>query len=204
MNSPVLYDDGSVRLPFQTGATTYASPFAKEGDSVSWIAYATFVQDARFYKAKAIGSIVTFPRGAAYLCDISPTSDNGCGELTWQETYAPVPQSRTTYNSTVYTQQFIRVFQPSEGGIAQYSVLEWTNTRDAKTIYDYSFQKPLPRILAPKAIQQENQIYLEGGFGTFSEGQSILARDTESEIWMGLIFVRKSVMVDYHNFVQLQ
>lgn len=203
MSSPYRYDDGSYRIPYQVGTTIFSSPFVDKGDSVSWMAKMTFVQDAPYYVPTRISFVRRFTRGSAYLVNISDTADIGNGLLQWEETYAPVPQKRTEYGSVTYTQQFIEQIPRDDGGF-NFGLVEWTNTRDASIIYEYNFRTPLPRLLSPKAIQQGNKVYLEGRFGLFTEGQSILARDTESDIWNGQIYVRKSTYIQYHNFVQLQ
>lgn len=203
MSSPRYYDDGSFKAPVQNGPISYAHPFADKGDSITFLATITFRQDARYFGIQGFVNLTlirVFPAGIAYRVNISEASNVDCGILEWTETYASIPVTRTEYGSISYTQQFVTLASVANG--TELGVIEWTNTRDAAVTYEYSLGSPLPRKLSPKVIQIGQNVYTEGGFGTFSEGQSILAKDTESEIWMGRIYCRKSTVISYHQFVQ--
>ncbi len=207
MSSPRYYDDGNFRLPVQSGTITFAHPFADKGDSVTFTATRTMRQDARYYQIIQLMATLYFPMGKAYRVNVSEATDVGCGILEWQETFSSLPQTRRIPGSISYTQQFLAQSQDDSGNTI-FTLLEWTNTRDAYTVYEYSLNEPLARKLSPKVIQLNNgvkvQTYIEGGFGTFSEGTPILAKDTTSEIWMGRIYCRESTFIIYHQFVQLQ
>ncbi len=200
MSAHTIIADGNFRFAFQNGGTTFRYPFADKGDGISFIASLKKRILATSYLAPTINSRMDFPQGPAFLVDFSPPTPVSEGEalLEWTESYASIPQTRTEYGSITYTQQFL-----ATNGIGERSVEEWTATRDAAFVYEYSQNAPLPRIQAPLLVTLANVIFARGGWGTFTDGQLILAQDTTSEIYMGKIYQRKSVIIPYQPLIQL-
>ena len=200
MSAHTIIVDGNFRFAAQNGGTSFRYPFADKGDGKSFIASRKVRQLASSYIAPTINSVMYFPQGAAYLVDFNapePVSD-GQALLEWTEVYAAIPQVRTEYGSIVYTQQFLEI-----SGVGEKSITEYTSTRNAAVVYEYSLNAPLPAVQAPALMSLANIIFSRGGWGTFLPGTIILAQDTTSEIWMGKIYSRKSVYVEYQAVINL-
>lgn len=200
MSSPAYYDDGSFKYPLQNGPTRYALPFADKGDAVSFTA--TITMRGAFFQPFILMKAMVFNLGVAYLVQVGETRDVGCGLLEWDETYASVPVNRTEYGSIGYTQQLLTTeFSSANFGVQDIS--DFTCTRDAQMFYEYSLHKPLPRKLAPVLFNFQNRIYQRGGYGSFRTGELILAQDTTSEIYLGKIYCRKSILIEWQPGIAL-
>ena len=195
MSSPSYYDDGDFKLALAIGSPRFTFPFAERGDFISFVVAQTFRQDARYFNPSPEMLQKNFVLGIAYVVNISETRDVGQSILEWDETCASVPVTRREPQSIVYTQQ---IMASSARGIQ-----EFTGTRDAFAVYEYSINRPLPRKLAPVVRQFDNAFYTVGDWGLFKDGQEILAQDTDSEIYMAKIFVRKSIIIQFQQQVQL-
>lgn len=195
MSSPSYYDDGNFKVALAIGSPRFTFPFADRGDRISFTVAQTFRQDARDYGPSPLMLQKQFVRGTAYVVNVSETRDVGQSILEWDETCASVPVMRREYGSIVYTQQ---IMASTARGIQ-----EFTGTRDAVMQYEYSINKPLKRILAPRIFQFDNVFEAIGNWGLFKDGQEILAQDTESGIYMAKIFVRKSVLIEYQSLVEI-
>lgn len=200
MSSPHYYDDGNFKLPLQNGPTRFAFPFAEHGDTVTFTATQTMRCDSRYFLPSILMRTVRFNLGLGYLVGISETRDAGNGLLEWDDTFASLPKRRTEYGSISYTTQAL--FQ-NNGLNNDFSILEYTATKDARFVYEYSLNVPLTRVIAPMIVNLNQVIYVYGGWGTFQPGQQILAQDTTSDIYMGKIYVRKSIFIDYQPGIQL-
>lgn len=199
MSSPSYYDDGSFVQTLQNGPVRYAFPFVDKGDPATFTAVITKRQDARYVLPPQLMFSYVFNPGKAYLVGRSETRDVGNGILEWDDTYSSLPSNRSEYGSISYTQQ--RLTQNTL--TAERNIQEFTSTKDARYFYEYSLNTPKPRILAPLLVLFGNVIYPFGGWGTYSDGQEILAQDTTSEIYMGKIYVRKSIFVRFNQFITL-
>lgn len=199
MSAPKIIADGNFNFAQQNGPTSYKLPFADKGDFRSFQAINTMRVAAAKYTTPFVNSLQTFPLGNAYLSDMTaPSEVQGGALLEWQEIFASIPQPRSEYGSITYTQQYI-----STSVLGDRSIIDWTQTRDGRILYEYSLNTPLARILAPVLIEFASIIYFQGGWGTFTPGQEILAQDTTSEIYLGKIYCRKSVLVPYNPLIVL-
>ena len=61
---------------------------------------------------------------------------------------------RTEYGSIVYTQQFLEI-----SGVGEKSITEYTSTRNAAVVYEYSLNAPLPAVQAPALMSLANIIF---------------------------------------------
>lgn len=193
MSSPRYYDDGRFNVPQQNGATSFTFPFADKGDPLTFVARKRMRMASIFYTPAALMQFDDFAfLGRAYLVNRSDAADVGNGLVEWEDVWASLPKTRTEYGTISYTQQY---FLNSE-------IIEYTGTRDASFIYEYSLTTPLPRILAPRLFQINNVIYTINYNLSIGEGQPVLAQDTEREIYMAQIFCRKSIYVPFHFLIQ--
>ena len=205
MSSPSYYDDGNFTIAQQNGPWLFAFPFSEKGDSSTFTATRKVRQKATAIKKPALMSKLNFNLGTTYLVSISETKDVSNGLVEWEEIWASVPVSRREYGSITYTLQDLHITFSSAGRTP--TLLEYTTTRDAAFLYEYSVGKPLPRRIAPVVVIQNvegsQSIYGFGGWGTFTTGTEILAQDTTSSIYIGKIYERRSVLIEYQPFVSL-
>ncbi len=200
MSSPRYYDDGSFNVAQQNGPWRYSFPFAERGDRFTFIAQRMMRCAAIALRPSVLMTQINSSLGRAYLVNVSESKDVGGGLLEWEETWASLPQTRSEYGSITYTLQDLTKDASTP---PQFTLREFTSTRDARVVYEYSITAPLPRQLAPMVILVNNRAYGFGGWGTFYAGQEILAQDTQSQIYMCRIYERKSVLIEYQPFVQL-
>jgi len=201
MSSPSYYDDGNFAVAAQNGPWRFAFPFSDHGDATSFTATRAMRRKAQNFVRTSLMTSRSFSIGATYLVGISEARDVGCGLLEWEETWASVPVTRTEYGSIAYTLQDLHIISSSDG--QSFDLLEYTSTRDARFVFEYSLNQPLPRRLAPVVVVKDQTAYGFGGWGTFPAGAQILAQDTQSDIYMGRIYQRKSVFIEYHPFIEL-
>lgn len=201
MSVPLRVDDGVFTVARQDGATEFSYPFADKGDSQTFIAHVKKRIHTDSYRKPTLMQRQTFNLGNAYLVDPGEPRYVGCGLLEWVERYASVPITRTEYGSTVYTQQLLTA--DSTVLPITYSIDEYSATRDARFLFEYSLDKPLPRKIAPRWQTLAGRPFAIGGITQLTYGQQVLAEDSVSRIYLAKIYERQSIFVEYLPLVEV-
>ena len=209
MSVPSRINDGNWATAAQAGAHEIDTPFADEGDTSTFILTVPYMQDQanyvplRNYLNPVTGLEQMVPYTAlsrtVYLMKETTARpvDNTSGLLKFSRVYAPIPRTRRTKGSIVYQFQFgsLQASYSWADPPAQPEVAEFPLNQDCKFVYEYSLGAPLPAIAAPKVTAMFGNFVKIGGWGNLVAGTQVLAQDTESRIWMGQIYERKSTYI---------
>lgn len=198
MSAPRRADDGSFRNALVCGEPETEFPFTHEGDASAFVTTFTMRQDQSQFRPLAPMSRIATQFGTGYLVSGENTKGIGQGLVEWTRVVASVPRTRTVPGGTVMLniQNLVITVQD---GLNQYDLEEFSVPRSALVKWEYSLQ-PFQPIQAPRAFVfktgsggTEIQHYATvGKWGAFGAANYVLAKDTEQELYRGLIYSRKS------------
>lgn len=194
---PSVLFDGDYTTPQQAGLPQYESPFP--ADPKRYLYSVPYWQFDTDYVPEAIGT--AGPYGGFNVGDSSPKSVGG-GVVEYQRSYALVPDTRSEFESHVYSYQIVLV--GAEGGIT-----EIPTTTNSRVQFDY-FKTDTPLDIdlpkAPRAVQILNVIYLLHDWLSVWEspsGTEVLAEDATLHIWKPGIYERKQRFIQWVHYTEL-
>lgn len=211
MAVPSRINDGNWAIAMQAGAPEVEMPFADEGDTYTFVITVPFMQDQANYvplrnflnPVTGIEALVPYTSIGRTVYLVKETQatpiDMTSGILKWNRVYATIPRTRKTKGSIVYQNQFASSQNayswPDEP--VQVEVGEFPLIMDCTFKYEYSIGSPLPALNAPKVTSLFGRLIKIGGWGNLVAGSQVLALDTESRIYMGSIYERKSTTITW-------
>lgn len=199
MAIPNQITDGSFATAVQNGPATWSRPFENVGDTQSFEYTAIFRQDASTYTpfSNSLNLVtlmelpvsITTSKGVAYLVSESETRSIECGLLEFSRTYASLPRTRYEHGTTIYSQQFYTATPEIEA---------IPLTLNARFKYEYSLTPPA-QLYTNKVGVAFDTLYTYGDWtattGTpVADGVEFLSEDSETTIYRGVFFQRKSVL----------
>lgn len=194
-------DDGNYNIAQQNGSIVLDWPLASVGDFNHFTAKVMRAVDVRRFVAPLPMDQRSFDLGDAYLVDLTdPSRDGSPGGsmiLNYTELYASLPVTRIEYTTIVYTQQFADI-------VGQTFEDAPPITRDAQVTYEYSLVKPLVTLEAPKLYVIGGVLFESGHFTKLNDGDLVLAEDSSTLRYLGLIWCRRSVRIVWRNKVEVK
>lgn len=193
MAVPGTINDGDFTIARQNGSPSVSFPFYDKGDKSHFVYRRPMRVDADYYDQPEPMSQRWFPLGRGYLVDIEPPTDQGQRLVDYTEIYANVPATRRELGNATWTAQLVVLSDPP-------TINSYTDNYDAAYQYEYSIFTPLPRLVAPRAIQTTATdgtptVIFVGDYTPLSGGTEVLAQNSTSRIYMGLIYERLSIRV---------
>jgi len=197
---PLHVTDGDYSIPEQVRDWEFEYPFFNEGDDQSYVARRLMRCLSPDYSNSKSMERRSFPnRGYAYLVDIGKANnvDGQSQILEWEETWASIPKTRLTFQTTSYTEQYLKV----EGGPI-YTVIESTKSTTGEVFWEYGLG-PFEQLLAPRLVEVGGVIYPQGGWRALQPGSLALAEDSDNGLYMGRIYYRKTIRVRIAGFSEI-
>lgn len=198
MAVPRIVDDGDFQTAGVIGSPEWSTPFALQGDALTFEMRLKYrIDQARYKRAKNMQRVAT-PKGIAYLVDESDTSDIGLGVLEFTRTYASLPKLRIEGTSIVYPFQYLSTSASYDWATppAEPAVFEVPLNVNAEIQYEYFLKRPVAQV-APKVAVIYGTVFRYGGWGTIFPGQRVLAEDSTIEIYKAGIYVRRGVYIKW-------
>lgn len=190
MSAPTQIDDGPYRYPGIVGEPQIEFPYANEGDLSAFVYHVKYRQDFRYFTALEPMSVFSTPLGDGYLVEPENTDAIGNGLVEWTRVVASIPQTRVVPVGSVTLNMQYLVTTVGVG----YSVEEFPVTRSGTATYEYGLAA-FPIQQSPRWFTYLNGTKLAavGGAGRFAAGDMVLVQDSETTLYMGLIYQRKTI-----------
>lgn len=201
MAVPHTVTDGRYTPAVQIGPDRWNRPFMDQGDGTSFEVMRKYRVDYSTYTPGTIMTPIVTKLGIAYLVSESETQEIGNGLLEFDRVYASIPVQRAVGTSLVYELQVVNnqvVYNFSETPTAP-EVAGIPLQRNATEVWDYAINAPPPALEQPYISVVNNRIFTFGNWGQFTPGQQVLAADTDSGIYKGRIYYRRSVYITWPN-----
>lgn len=207
MGVPAYIDDGNYADVLQVGSDQFKLPFFDRGDGKSFEIVRSYRVSAAKYKIPLSMERISTVHGFVYRVESSDPREIGNGILEYQDTLAVVPAKRLEATTLNFAFQFLRSqigysqgFGPDAGDVVAPDVWELPLTVAATVVYEYSL-KPLPALLAPRVAVFNGLVVKYGGWGALPANAPFLGADSETELYKGTMYQRRSLYINQPEFI---